>query len=173
MREVRPEPHRPPAPERQGQQRDAVERNATAPLALLRVLRLLEGELVSKSIDLSLELPGTSFIAGSTIEATVRATAEGEVMAEGGRVELVRTMSYRYTAWSPYASPFTVPSRDTKVISQAHFSPAGPLVEGRPFVRPVILDIPPMGRARSMRNWSTSAGWCMRACTSPGCGTPR
>ena len=40
---------------------------------------------MSDLVDLNLELPGTSFIAGSTIEATVRATAEGEVMAEGGR----------------------------------------------------------------------------------------
>ena len=56
---------------------------------------------MSKSVDLSVQLPGASFIEGSTIEATVRATAEGEVTVEGGRVELVRTITYRYTAWSP------------------------------------------------------------------------
>jgi hypothetical protein len=52
-------------------------------------------------VDLSLELPAISFIEGSTIDATVRATAGREVMVEGGRVELVRTVTYRYTAWSP------------------------------------------------------------------------
>jgi hypothetical protein len=79
--------------------------------------RPLGGELVSRSIDLSLQLPGVSFIEGSTIDATVRATAERDVMVEGGRVELVRTMTYRYTAWSPYASPITIPARGAKVIS--------------------------------------------------------
>jgi hypothetical protein len=59
---------------------------------------------VRKSVDLSLELPDTAFVEGSTVDATVRAAAEGEVVVEGGRVELVRTMTYRYTAWSPYAS---------------------------------------------------------------------
>jgi hypothetical protein len=100
---------------------------------------------VSRSVDLSLQLPDTSFIEGSTIDATVRATAEGDVKAEGGRVELVRTMTYRYTAWSPYASPITVPARDTKVISQAHLPPAGHIVGGRPLIQPVALDIPPDG----------------------------
>jgi hypothetical protein len=94
------------------------------------------------SVDLSVELPGVSFIEGSTIDATVRATAEDDVTVEGGRAELVRTLSYRYTAWSPYASPITIPSSDSKVVSQAHFRPAGPLVAGRPFERPVTLDIP-------------------------------
>jgi hypothetical protein len=56
---------------------------------------------VSRLVDLSLELPAISFIEGSTIDATVRATAGREVMVEGGRVELVRTVTYRYTAWSP------------------------------------------------------------------------
>jgi hypothetical protein len=64
---------------------------------------------MSNSVDLSLKLPDTAFIEGSTIHATVRATAEREVMAEGGKVELIRTMTYRYTAWSPYASPITIP----------------------------------------------------------------
>jgi hypothetical protein len=100
---------------------------------------------VSKSVDLSLKLPGVSFIEGATIDATVRATAERDVMVEGGRVELVRTMTTRYTAWSPYASPITMPARDSKVISQAHFHPAAPLVAGRPFVHLVALDIPSDG----------------------------
>lgn len=134
---------------------------------------LLGGELVSKSIDLSLELPGTSFIEGSTIEASVRATAGREVMVEGGRVELVRTTTYRYTAWSPYASPIAIPARDTKVIRQAHFHPAGPLVDGQRLVQPVALDIPRMGRARFKRTWSRSAGRCMPSCTWPSRQTPR
>jgi hypothetical protein len=75
---------------------------------------LFGGEFVSKSVDLSVELPGVSFIEGSTIGAMVRATAERDVTVEGGRAELVRTMSYRYTAWSPYASPITIPSSDSK-----------------------------------------------------------
>jgi hypothetical protein len=41
---------------------------------------------VSRLVDLSLELPDISFIEGSTIDATVRATAGREVMVEGGRV---------------------------------------------------------------------------------------
>jgi hypothetical protein len=117
---------------------------------------------VSKAVELSLELPGTSFIEGSTIDATVRATAEGEVMVEGGRVELVRTMSYRYTAWSPYASPIAIPSRNATVISQAHFSPAGPLVAGQPFVRPVALDIPPDGPG-SVQTDLVEIGWAVQA----------
>jgi hypothetical protein len=127
----------------------------------------LGGGLVSKSIDLSPQLPGVSFIEGSTIDATVRATAERDVTVEGGRVELVRTMTYRYTAWSPYASPITIPARGAKVISQAHFHPAGPLLGGRPLLQPVALDIPPTGPARSRPSWSTSAGRCRPACTSP------
>ena len=128
---------------------------------------------MSNPVDLSLQLLSTSFIEGSTIDATVRATAEDDVMVEGGRVELVRAMAYRYTAWSPYASPFTVPAPDSKVISQAHLHPAGPLIAGQPFGRTVALDIPRTGRGRSRPNWSTSAGPCMRACTSPTPETPR
>lgn len=128
---------------------------------------------MSKSVDLSLELPDTSFIEGSTIDATVRATAGREVTVEGGRVELVRTLTYRYTAWSPYASPITIPSRTSKVISQAHLPPAGPLVAERPLVQPAVLGIPPTGRARSRPTWSRSAGRCRRACTSPTPETPR
>ena len=117
---------------------------------------------MSKSVDLSVELPGVSFIEGSTIEATVRATAGREVVVEGGRVELVRTMSYRYTAWSPYASPITIPSSDSKVVSQAHFRPAGPLVAGRPFERPVALDIPPDGPG-SVQSELVDISWAVHA----------
>ena len=117
---------------------------------------------MSKSVDLSVQLPGVSFIEGSTIGATVRATAEREVTVEGGRAELVRTMSYRYTAWSPYASPITIPSSDSKVVSQAHFRPAGPLVGGRPFERPVTLDIPPDGPG-SVQAELVEIGWAVHA----------
>jgi hypothetical protein len=117
---------------------------------------------VSKSVDLSLELPDTSFIEGSTIDATVRATAEDEVTVEGGRVELVRTMTYRYVAWSPYASPITVPSRNSKVVSQAHFRPAGPVVAERPLVQPVALDIPTDGPG-SVQTDLIEIGWAVRA----------
>jgi hypothetical protein len=96
-------------------------------------------------VDLSLELPYISFIEGSTIDATVRATAGREVMVEGGRVELVRSMTYRYTAWSPYASPIAIPTRDAEVISQAHFHSASPLIDGQPLEQRVALDIPPEG----------------------------
>jgi hypothetical protein len=117
---------------------------------------------VSKPVDLSVELPETSFVEGSTIDAAVRATAEREVMVEGGRVELVRTMTYRYTAWSPYASPIAIPARDAKIISQAHFHPAGPLVEGQPLVRPVALDIPPDGPG-SVQTDLVDIGWAVHA----------
>jgi hypothetical protein len=117
---------------------------------------------VSKSVDVSVELPGTSFIEGSTINATMRATAEDEVVVEGGRVELVRTMSYRYTAWSPYASPFTVPSRTSKVISQADLPPAGPLVAGRPLMQPVTLAIPLDGPG-SVQTDLVEIGWAVHA----------
>jgi hypothetical protein len=117
---------------------------------------------VSRSIDLSLQLPGVSFIEGSTIDATVRATAERDVMVEGGRVELVRTMTYRYTAWSPYASPITIPARGAKVISQAHFHPAGPLLGGRPLLQPVALDIPPDGPG-SVRAELVDISWAVQA----------
>ena len=39
------------------------------------------------SVDLSVQLPGVSFIEGSTIDATVGATAERDVTVEGGRVK--------------------------------------------------------------------------------------
>jgi Arrestin (or S-antigen), C-terminal domain len=117
---------------------------------------------VSTSVDLSVQLPGASFIEGSRMEATVRATAERDLMVEGGRVELVRTMTYRYTAWSPYASPITIPARDTKVISQAHFHPVGPLIRGRPFVQPVTLDIPPDGPG-SVQTDLVDISWAVRA----------
>jgi Arrestin (or S-antigen), C-terminal domain len=117
---------------------------------------------VTTSVDLSLQLPGNSFIEGSTIEATVRATAGREVTVEGGRVELVRTMTYRYTAWSPYASPITIPARNAKVISQAHFHPAGPLARGRPLVQPVALDIPPDGPG-SVQTELVDISWAVHA----------
>jgi Arrestin (or S-antigen), C-terminal domain len=117
---------------------------------------------VSTAVDLSVQLPGASFIEGSTVDATVRATAEGEVVVEGGRVELVRTLTYRYTAWSPYASPITIPARDAKVIRQAHFHPTSPLVEGRPLVQPVTLDIPPDGPG-SVQTELVEIGWAVRA----------
>jgi hypothetical protein len=122
----------------------------------------VRSEAVSKSVDLSVELPDVWFIEGSTIGATVRATAERDVTVEGGRAELVRTMSYRYTAWSPYASPITIPSSDSKVVSQAHFRPAGPLVGGRPFERPVTLDIPPDGPG-SVQTDLVEIGWAVHA----------
>ena len=115
-----------------------------------------------KSVDLSLELPDTAFIEGSRIDATVRATAEDEVMVEGGRVELVQTTTYRYTAWGAYASPITVPARTSKVVSQAHFHPASPLVAGRPLVQPVALDIPSDGPG-SVQTDLVEIGWAVRA----------
>lgn len=117
---------------------------------------------MSRSVDLSLELPGDSFIEGSTIDATVRATAEREVMVEGGRVELIRTTTYRYTAWSPYGSPVTVPSRNSEAMSQAHFRPPGPLVGGRPLVQPVALGIPPDGPG-SVQAELVEIGWAVHA----------
>ena len=117
---------------------------------------------MSRSIDLSLQLPGVSFIEGSTIDATVRTTAERDVMVEGGRVELVRTMTYRYTAWSPYASPITIPARGAKGISQAHFHPAGPLLGGRPLLQPVALDIPPEGPG-SVQTELVDISWAVQA----------
>jgi hypothetical protein len=117
---------------------------------------------VSRLVDLSLELPAISFIEGSTIDATVRATAGREVMVEGGRVELVRTVTYRYTAWSPYASPIAVPARDAGVISQAHFHPASPLIDGQPLVQPVALDIPPEGPG-SVQTDLVEIGWAAHA----------
>lgn len=115
-----------------------------------------------KSVDLSLELPDTAFIEGSRIDATVRATAEDEVMVEGGRVELVQTTTYRYTAWGAYASPITVPARTSKVVSQAHFHPASPLVAGRPLVKPVALDIPSDGPG-SVQTELVEIGWAVQA----------
>ena len=117
---------------------------------------------MSKSVDLRLVLPDSSFIEGSTIHATVRATAGREVMVEGGRVELVRTMTYRYTAWSPYASPITIPARDAKVISQAHFHPASPVVAERPLIQPLALDIPPEGPG-SVQTDLVEIGWAVHA----------
>ena len=38
-------------------------------------------------------------------------------------------MAYRYTAWSPYAEPFTVPAL-TQVINSAHLHPASPSSQG-------------------------------------------
>jgi hypothetical protein len=83
-----------------------------------------EVKLVSKSVDLSVELPGVWFIEGSTIGATVRATAERDVTVEGGRAELVRTMSYRYTAWSP--TPARSPSPPATPKSSAKRTSAQP-----------------------------------------------
>jgi hypothetical protein len=87
-------------------------------------------------------------------------------MAPGSGVEeqefLGTTMTYRYTAWSPYASPITIPARDSKVISQAHFSPAGPLIAGRPFVRSVALDTPPDGPG-SVQTELVDLSWAVHA----------
>jgi hypothetical protein len=58
--------------------------------------------------------------------------------------------------------PVTVPSRSSKVISQAHFHPAGPLVEGRPLVQPVALDIPSDGPG-SVQTELVEIGWAVQA----------
>ena len=96
-------------------------------------------------VDLDLELPCTSFAEGATVDATVRATAAGDVTAAGGSLELVRTITYRYTAWSPYAAPFTATARAAEVVSRASFQLDGPLAAGRPLVRPLTLVVPVNG----------------------------
>ena len=83
-------------------------------------------------------------------------------MVEGGRVELVRTMTYRYTAWSPYASPIAIPARDAKVIRQAHFHPARPLIDSQPLIQPVALDILPEGSG-SVQTDLVEIGWAVQA----------
>ena len=62
----------------------------------------------------------------------------------------------------PYASPITIPARNAKVISQAHFHPARPLVDGRPLVQPVALDIPPDGPG-SVQTDLVEIGWAVHA----------
>jgi hypothetical protein len=96
-------------------------------------------------VDLDLELPCRSFAEGARVDATVRATAAREVTASGGSLELVRTITYRYTAWSPYASPFTATARAAEVVSRASFQLDGPLAAGRPRVWPLSLAVPANG----------------------------
>jgi len=96
-------------------------------------------------VDLGLELPGTSFAEGATVDATVRVMAARDVTAAGGSLELVRTITYRYTAWSPYAAPFTAAARAAEVVSRASFQPDGPLAAGRPLARPLTLAVPAGG----------------------------
>jgi hypothetical protein len=115
-------------------------------------------------VDLSLELTGASFIEGSTIDATVRATGGRDVIVADGRVELVRTMTYRYLELGTYQW-YPATARSSEVVSHSGFQPNGRPVDGQPLVQPVALVVPPTGRARSRRSWSTSTGWCRLACT--------
>ena len=96
-------------------------------------------------VDLDLELPCTSFAEGATVDATVRATVARDLTAAGGSLELVRTITYRYTGWSPYAAPFTATARAAEVVSRASFQPDGPLAAGRTLVWPLTLAVPASG----------------------------
>jgi hypothetical protein len=48
-------------------------------------------------VGLTLDLPRPSFVEGSTIDATVRATAPRDLVVEDGSILLIRT-------WNPYAT---------------------------------------------------------------------
>lgn len=112
--------------------------------------------------DLDLELPGSSFVEGSTIDATLRATPAGDVVTADGRLELVRSTTWRYTTWNPYATPFTATARNAEVVAQAALRPDGPLAAGRTLVRPVALPVPPEGPG-SVQARLVEIGWAVHA----------
>jgi hypothetical protein len=82
--------------------------------------------------------------------------------AADGSLELVRTTTYRYTTWSPYASPFTATARSSEVVSQAAVRPVGPLAAGQPLVQPVALAVPPEGPG-SVKTELVEIGWAVHA----------
>ena len=112
--------------------------------------------------DLDLKLPGSSFGEGSTIDATLRATTAGDVVAADGRLELVRSTTWRHTTWNPYATPFTATARNAEVVAQAALRPDGPLAAGRTLVRPVALPVPPEGPG-SVQARLVEIGWAVHA----------
>jgi hypothetical protein len=110
--------------------------------------------------DLSLELPGSSFVEGSTIDATLRGTPAGDVVAADGRLELVRSTTWGYTTRNPYATlagPGAAPGPDD--ADPGLLADLGAARGGRPAAAP----------ARGVGGWPPWPGRRCRSGRRPGC----
>ena len=117
--------------------------------------------------ELTVELPTTVYAEGSTIDATVLATADRDVVVTGGDVELVRNVSYRYRQWGCAGGGGGVGSnpataRHSQVVARSVFHAGGPLPGGQPLVQQVRLLVPSDGPG-SVRVELLDISWAVRA----------
>lgn len=74
-------------------------------------------------MDVTVQLPRDSYVEGSVIEATVLANADRDLAVQGGDVELVRTVTYRYRQWGTYGDPRPLPLAHPKSSVASRFAP--------------------------------------------------
>jgi len=114
-------------------------------------------------MDVTVELPRGSYVEGSVIEATVLATADRDLAVHGGDVELVRTVTYRYRQWGPYAGSSTAPTRTSEVASREPVRVAGHLAAGEPVMWKARLAVPSTGPG-SVSAELEQVQWFVRVC---------
>jgi len=96
-------------------------------------------------MDVTVQLPRDRYLEGSVIEAQVQATADRDLAVQGGEVELVRTVTYRYRQWSPYGGSSTAPTRRSDVVSREPIRIAEYLTTGQSLMRNLRLAVPSTG----------------------------
>lgn len=114
-------------------------------------------------MDVTVQLPRDSYIEGSVIEAQVQATADRDLAVQGGEVELVRTLTYRYRQWGPYGGSSTAPTRKSEVVSREPVPVADHLAAGQSLMRKVRLAVPSTGPG-SVSAELVQIQWFVRAC---------
>ena len=114
-------------------------------------------------IDVTVQLPSDTYVEGSVIEATVRATADRDVAVKAGDVELVRTVTYRYRQWGPYGGSSTAHTRKSEVVSRESVPVAGHLAAGQSLTRKVRLAVPSAGPG-SVSAELVQIQWFVRVC---------
>ncbi|MGZ4617306.1 MAG: arrestin C-terminal domain-containing protein [Frankiaceae bacterium] len=112
-------------------------------------------------VELTIELPDTVYVEGSTIDATVLAMAGRDVVVTRGDVELVRNVSYQYRSGGMGGSN-TATARHSQVVARSVFHTGGPLPGGQPLVQPVRLLVPSDGPG-SVRAELLKVTWAVRA----------
>ena len=100
-------------------------------------------DIKSAALKLDVQLPTREFVGGSVIDAAVRGVAERDLTVAGGRVDLIRTVTYRYRY---RADEFSLtPARSAEVVSRQVLSAGGRYVSGEQLYEPVCLDVPADG----------------------------
>ena len=100
-------------------------------------------DIKSAALKLDVQLPTREFVGGSVIDAAVRGVAERDLTVAGGRVDLIRTVTYRYRYRADECS--LTPARSAEVVTRQALSAGGRYVSGEQLYEPVCLDVPADG----------------------------